>query len=73
MAAKKNMLHLPRTREMIRASMLVNRLMNQLLGKCDMTPSQVRAAWLVVRRSLPDLKPIKVEYDRTPGYVDASE
>ena len=70
MAAKKNLIHLPRTRDKIRASMLVNRLMNQPLVKCDMAPSQVRAAWLVVRRILPDLKPIKVEYEGTRSYVD---
>ena len=51
--------------------MLINRLMNHALGKCDMTPSQVRAAQLVLRKILPDLKPIKVEYEAAPGYVDA--
>jgi hypothetical protein len=70
MAAKKNLLHLPRTREKIRASMLVNRSMNHVLGKCDMMPSQVRAARLVPRKILPDLKSIKVEYEGTRSYVD---
>jgi hypothetical protein len=51
--------------------MLINRLMNHVLGKCDMTPSQVRAAQLVLRKILPDLKPIKVEYEAAPSYVDA--
>ncbi|HEX2242194.1 MAG TPA: hypothetical protein VHK27_02845 [Gammaproteobacteria bacterium] len=44
--------------------------MNHVLGRCDMTPSHVRAAWLVVRRILPDLKSIKVEYEGTRSYVD---
>jgi hypothetical protein len=62
-AARKNLTQLPRTREKIRASMLVNRLMSHVLGKCDMTPSQVRAAHLVLRKILPDLKAVKVEYE----------
>jgi hypothetical protein len=50
--------------------MLVNRSMNHVLGKCDMMPSQVRAARLVPRKILPDLKSIKVEYEGTRSYVD---
>ncbi len=71
MAARKNLTQLPRTREKIRASMLINRLQDHVLGKCDMTPTQVRAALLVLRKILPDLKPIKVEYEAAPSYVDA--
>ena len=51
--------------------MLINRPMNHVLGKCDMTPSQVRAAQLVLRKTWPDLKTIKVEYEAAPSYVDA--
>jgi hypothetical protein len=36
-----------------------------------MTPSQVRAAQLVLRKILPDLRPIKVEYEAPPSYADA--
>ncbi len=49
MAATQNLTQLPRTREKIRASMLINRLVNHALGKCDMTPSQVRAVLLLLR------------------------
>jgi hypothetical protein len=51
--------------------MLVNRLVSHALGKCDMTPSQERAAQLVLRKTWPDLKTIKVEYEAAPSYVDA--
>ena len=71
MAARKHLTQLPRTREKIRASMLINRLMNYVLGKCDMTPRQVRAAQLVLRKIRPNLKPVKVEHDAVPSYVDA--
>ena len=50
---------------------MMNRLMNHVLGECDMTPSQVRAAQLVLRQTLPDLKPVKIEYEAAPSYVDA--
>ena len=50
---------------------MINRLTNHVLGKCDMTPSQVRAAQLVLRKTWPDLKTIKVEYEAAPSYVDA--
>jgi flagellar biosynthesis/type III secretory pathway protein FliH len=50
--------------------MLINRLMDHVLSKCDMPPSQVRAAQLVLRKILPDLKPVKVEYESPPTYVD---
>ena len=71
MAARKNLTQLPRTREKIRASMLMNRLINHALGKCDMTPSQIRAVRLVLHKILSVLKPIKVEYETPPSYVDA--
>jgi hypothetical protein len=60
MAARKHLTQLPRTREKIRASILINRLMNHVLGKCDMTPSQARAARLVRRKNLNGLQCSKV-------------
>ncbi len=71
MAARKNLTQLPRTREKIKATMLMNRLIDHVLGKCDMTPSQVRAAQLVLRKTWPDLKAIKVEYEAAANYMDA--
>ncbi len=32
---------------------------------------QVRVAELMLRKILPDLKPVKVEYEAPPSYVDA--
>jgi hypothetical protein len=71
MATRKNLTQLRRTREKIRTTMLINRLQDFILGKCTMTPNQVRAALAVLRKILPDLKPIKVEYETTPSYVGA--
>jgi hypothetical protein len=71
MATRKNLTQLPRTREKIKASMLMNRLQDFVLGKCTMTPSQVRAAQLLLRKILPDLKAVKVAYEAAPSYMDA--
>jgi hypothetical protein len=71
MAARKNLTQLPRTRDKFRNTMLIHRLQDHVLGKCDMTPSQIRAAQLVLRKALPDLKPVKVEYEAASSYVDA--
>ena len=46
--------------------MLKNRLQDHALGRCEMTLSQVNAASAVLRKTLPDLKPIKVEYEEAP-------
>jgi hypothetical protein len=70
MTARKNLTQLSHASQKIRASKLMDRLVNQNLSKCTITPSQVCAAWLVLRKALPDLKPIKVEYEAAPGYVD---
>ena len=43
-------------RERIRTSMLVNRLTDHALGKVRMTPSQVRAIEILLRKALPDLQ-----------------
>ncbi len=50
MAARKHPPQLPRTREKIRTGILMNRLIDHALGKCDMTPRQVRAAQLALRK-----------------------
>ena len=50
---------------------MMNYLIDHALGECDMTPSQVRAVRLVLDETLSDLKPIKVEYEAEPSYVDA--
>ena len=62
MAARKRLRLALKTRERIRTSMLKNRLQDHALGRCEMTLSQVKAASVVLRKTLPDLKPIKVEF-----------
>jgi hypothetical protein len=61
MAARKRLRLALKTRERIRTSMLINRLQDHVFGRCEMTLSQVKAALVVLRKALPDLKPIKVK------------
>ena len=67
MAARKRRHLALKTRERIRTSMLKNRLQDHALGRCEMTLSQVKAASIVLRKTLPDLKPVKVEYEEAPS------
>lgn len=60
MAARKTLTHPDKVRERIQTSQLVNRLTNHALGKCDMGPTQVRAAEILLRKSLPDLQQMQI-------------
>lgn len=72
MAARKRLRLAAKTRERTQTSMLVNRLLDHVFGKCEMTPSQVKAALVaVLRKTLPDLKAVKAEYDTAPSCIDA--
>ena len=46
--------------------MLINRLQDHVFGRCEMTPTQVKAASAVLRKTLPDLKAIKLVYEEAP-------
>jgi hypothetical protein len=62
MAARNRLRLALKTRERIRTSMLINRLQDHALGRCEMTLTQVKTASMVLRKTLPDLNPIKVVY-----------
>jgi len=55
MPARLNPEHDTRTRSKIQTSQLVNRLMKHANGKCEMSQTQVRAAEILLRKTLPDL------------------
>lgn len=46
-------------REKIRISMLLNRLENHAVGKVDLSPTQIKAIEILLRKSLPDLSAIE--------------
>lgn len=55
MAARLNRRHAEHVRAKIQASQLINRLQDHAHGKVEMSPTQVRAAEVCLKKALPDL------------------
>lgn len=58
MATRKQLWHPDKVRERIRTSQLINRLQNHALKSEEMTQTQLKAAEILLRKSLPDLTSI---------------
>jgi hypothetical protein len=69
MAARLNPQHDAKTREKIQTSQLINRLQDHANGAVDMTPTQVRAAEVLLKKSLPDLTAVQVSGDEANPLV----
>jgi len=52
-----------KTRDKIRTTQLINRLTAHVLDNVEMTASQVRAAEILIKKTLPDLSQMTVEAD----------
>lgn len=63
MAARLNPKHDAKTRQKIKTSQLVNRLMQHANGKNEMTVTQIRAAEILLRKTLPDLSAVTLDGD----------
>ena len=61
MAIRKKLNHDDKTREKIQTSQILNRLTNHVLGKVEMSASQVTAALGLIRKTLPDLQAIELK------------
>jgi len=59
MAARLRARHQDEIRKKIQASQLVNRLTNHALGKEEMSATQVRAAEILLKKSMPDLSQVE--------------
>jgi hypothetical protein len=59
MAIRRQLWHPDKVRKRIQVSQLVNRLRKHALGECDMSPTQVKAAEILLRKSLPDLSSVE--------------
>jgi len=59
MAARKNLSHPDKVRQRIRTSQLVVRLTKHVLGKVEMSPTQVTAALGLLKKTLPDMSAIE--------------
>lgn len=56
-------------RQRIQASMLINRLTDHVLGKCDMPASAVTAALGLLKKVAPDLSSVESKNETTVRYV----
>ncbi len=63
MAARLRAKHQDEIREKIRASQLVNRLENHVLGEVEMKPTQVTAALGLLKKCVPDMTENKTDLD----------
>lgn len=59
MAARKRLLHDQKTREKIQTSQLINRLQNHVDGVIELSATQIRAAEILIRKTLPDLSSVE--------------
>lgn len=75
MPARKNKIcHDDKTKRLIQASQLINRLISHANGEIEMTPSQVNAAKIVIGKSIPDLKSIEhAGSEEKPLYMDITK
>lgn len=60
MAARKRKYQTDSTRKKIQASQLINRLQDFIDGKVEMNPAQVRAAEILLKKTLPDLSSMEM-------------
>lgn len=61
MAARMRKTHQDDVRAKIQASYYIGRLHEHILGKKEMTESQIRAAKILLDKSLPNLSDVKLE------------
>lgn len=61
MAARKRTWTPEVVRQKIRTSMLINRLQNHVAGRLDMSKTQIQAAGILLRKTLPDMVAQQIE------------
>jgi hypothetical protein len=52
--------HEEKTKDLIRASQLLNRLTQCANGEVELTPQQIQAAKIVIAKAIPDLKALEL-------------
>ena len=74
MARRLNPKHDQTTRDKIRTSQLINRLMQNALGELEkeMTTSQVRSADILLKKVLPDLSAVEMGVEGSMSFTVAT-
>ena len=60
MATRLRKLHQEDVRAKIQTSQIVNRLMDHLLGVLELSATQIRAAEILIKKTLPDLQAVEM-------------
>ena len=60
MPARLRKTHQDDVRAKIQTSQLINRLENHALGEIDLTPTQIKAIEVLIRKTLPDLSSVEM-------------
>lgn len=63
MAARLRKSHQDDVRTKIQTSQLINRLNDHALGKVDLSPTQVRAIEVLIKKTLPDLSQVQMDVE----------
>ncbi len=58
-ATKRNAMLIDEAREKIKTTQLINRLQNHALGTVEMSPTQVRATEILLKKRVPDLSSVE--------------
>lgn len=59
MAARLNRRHQEMVRDKIQANQLINRLESHALGDVELTPTQIKAIEILLKKTLPDLSAVE--------------
>lgn len=70
---RKGQSHAAKTREKIQTSMLINRLEDHIVGKLELTATQLRAIEILLKKSLPDLSNVQLSGDEDNPIKSVSE
>lgn len=74
MAKRKQLFHPDEVREKIKTSQLCNRLNQHAFGEIELTPTQVRAIEILLKKTIPDLSSIDATLSgEVTSYVLSSE
>src|SRR6185312_9060979 len=68
-ATKRNAMLIDEARQKIRTTQLINRLQDHALGENEMSPTQVRAVEILLKKSVPDLATVTHQGDEDGGPI----
>lgn len=72
-ATKRNAMLIEEAREKIKTTQLINRLQNHALGAVEMSPTQVRAIEILLKKRIPDLTSVEAKMDADVRHYDTSD